>query len=552
MEEEGSKTKNMDYNYPPLNRVDLMSLSTIGSRDANMKPFKKLDTARDWSVNLYNLDIPGTCPRRIGSFNQKVDFINKNDDIERSSPKLLHVGLNKPEYNLTNKDIEYSSPGCVKIKTTRHLNPLEPKYNFCKCEPLPFEVPKFIRDNIQISDIDGAKPKKIMTKWATRESLKKDDIEKASPRQPYVRKTKYSSIDYRDVTHSEFKSGRMTNPLEPVYRLGYVTGEKVKVGPIDGNKPVVFSKYKYPDPYNLKTNDIFGTNVGSKNFISKFNGKNYGYTSLDILGAQSGTLKKGIVTERCLNPLVPKYQFIGGRELVGVETPKNNYTRISNTTIPGKKSERIKNIQIEDKKNIIEAPLSHSNSVSPNKVNNFKFNAQNTLDNNIVTNSPKNISPVQSPKNISPVQSPRQSHSLSPQHSPKVSSEIRRNSVNETIEGKPVIPPPDDTKLDLADMPYVEDVVKFDKSKYVRQKPFFGFLHDKYLIPPIEEHKKGEINTEINKSQAERETKALNTSYNPKKTNFNSSLPSFPSTYAQKLDQFMTKSNMQFINPNME
>ena len=33
------------------------------------------------------------------------------------------------------------------------------------------------------------------------------------------------------------------------------------------------------------------------------------YRTADIFGAQAGTLKKGIVTKRKLNPLVPKYKF---------------------------------------------------------------------------------------------------------------------------------------------------------------------------------------------------------------------------------------------------
>lgn len=48
-----------DYNYRSLNRKDLMSLSTINNNDLNIKKFKQLDTKRDWSINLYNMDIPG-------------------------------------------------------------------------------------------------------------------------------------------------------------------------------------------------------------------------------------------------------------------------------------------------------------------------------------------------------------------------------------------------------------------------------------------------------------------------------------------------------------
>lgn len=48
-----------DYNYRSLNRNDLMSLATLNENDINLKKFKQLETKRDWSINLYNMDIPG-------------------------------------------------------------------------------------------------------------------------------------------------------------------------------------------------------------------------------------------------------------------------------------------------------------------------------------------------------------------------------------------------------------------------------------------------------------------------------------------------------------
>jgi hypothetical protein len=165
-----------------------MFLSTIGPKDFPMRKFKKLDTSRDWSINLYNLDIEGSSPRRFGALNQKIDFTNKNDDIERSWPKQLHVGLNKPEYNLRNDDIEKSSPQCVEIKTTRHTNPLEPKYKLASTEDYPPEIPKFIRDQIDVKDIEGAQPTKKISLNILSDPLKKDDIKDSWPKKPYVRK----------------------------------------------------------------------------------------------------------------------------------------------------------------------------------------------------------------------------------------------------------------------------------------------------------------------------------------------------------------------------
>ena len=482
----------LDYNFPTPNRKDLMSLSTLTSKDFPMKKFKQIDTKRDWSVNLYNLDIGGTCPRRIGALNHKIDFINKTDDIDRSCPKLLHVGLNKPEYNLRNDDIEFSVPGCVKIKTNRHVNPLEPRYQLPKTEQIPFDIPKFIRDPIPVDDIDGAKPRKIMSKWVARDNLRKDDIKGASTKQPYIRnccgnrvgsKT-YHSIDYRDVTNTEFKSGRMTNPLEPVYKLGYYTGEKVTIGPIEKNKPQTLSKFVYEDPFNLKVNDIKGSAAGSKNYINRFNGKNFIYTSSDIFGAQADTLKRGIVTTRHLHPLMPKYKFLGAEELKGTHEndPYDNRKRKAFTTVPGKKSDKIK------------TPTSQGAA-------------------------------AEGEKKPEPEKVPAEAHPSAP----------------ETSRGAK-------EKLELEDLPYVEDKVIFDKDKFVRPKPFYGYLHDQYLIPE-------NITGKSSLSPQPKQTTEGFASKTKLENILGKTSPSRDSglgtTYAQKLDDFMTKNNMKLVEPSL-
>lgn len=149
----------IDYNYPSLNRKDLYDLSNINDKSHQ---FKKLNTNRDWSLNLYNLDIEGSSPKKFGYFSNKEDFTNKNSDIEKSSPKNYYPNINKKSFNLTNDDIEFSSPHCVKYLTTRHTNPLEPKYSLRYPEPMPIPPPKFIRDSMEINDIKGTKPKKFI------------------------------------------------------------------------------------------------------------------------------------------------------------------------------------------------------------------------------------------------------------------------------------------------------------------------------------------------------------------------------------------------------
>lgn len=210
-----------NYNFPTPNRNDTMYLSTIKDQDSRIRKFKQLDTTRDYSANLYNLDIPGSSPKKFGVFCHKPDFTNRNDDIDRSYPKLLHIGLNKPEYNLDSSDIPKSSPSCVKFKTTRQpFNPLEPRYKLPYVEVLDPPIPKFIRDNIQINDIDGSFPKKYY-KWETRKGFLNSDVEGSTTKNRYERKTKFDSINYTDVTRDKFKTSRSVNPLDPVYEVKY-------------------------------------------------------------------------------------------------------------------------------------------------------------------------------------------------------------------------------------------------------------------------------------------------------------------------------------------
>ena len=101
-----------------------------------------------------------------------------------------------------------------------------------------------------------------------------------------------------------------------------------------------------------------------------------------------------------------------------------------------------------------------------------------------------------------------------------------------------------DGKPDFGNLPYVEDVVEFDKEKYKKPSPNYSIQHDKYLIPPIEEFKRKQINVNpdlrsFNEVSKER-LKFL------KKNKVSTLLSSLPKTYANKLDDFMTSTNVQF------
>lgn len=87
------------------------------------------------------------------------------DDISGTKARWIHRSLrNKPDRTLNHDDIEGSKPKPKDFRTSRQVDPLEPKYNLPSFKAPPAETPKFIRDTLNIDDISGTKPLKPFTK----------------------------------------------------------------------------------------------------------------------------------------------------------------------------------------------------------------------------------------------------------------------------------------------------------------------------------------------------------------------------------------------------
>jgi len=100
---------NDDFNYPSLNRKDLMILDTIKEKDFKKRGINRLLSNRDWSMGLYNRDIDKSFPKRRDLYLNKIDFINKIDDIEKARPNKERI-FNKPNFSLNVRDIEKAYP----------------------------------------------------------------------------------------------------------------------------------------------------------------------------------------------------------------------------------------------------------------------------------------------------------------------------------------------------------------------------------------------------------------------------------------------------------
>jgi len=89
---------------------------------------------------------------------------------------------------------------------------LNPSYKLQSVAYMPPEPMRFVRDHINIEDIDGARPqRKRNFDYATRDIMKISDIDGAKPnfgheiperKEGYGLPYNYSQMDYRDVTHT--------------------------------------------------------------------------------------------------------------------------------------------------------------------------------------------------------------------------------------------------------------------------------------------------------------------------------------------------------------
>lgn len=128
-----------------------MNLNTL-SRDKDIQHTKTQhhrDRARDTSTNLNSGDIQGAKPRVWAAAETNRPDFHNTFDVMGAGPRMLHFELNKPEYNLTNKDIKGTEPCVNQFKSTRTQepsNPLNPRYNLQSFDYVQPQSNKFVRD----------------------------------------------------------------------------------------------------------------------------------------------------------------------------------------------------------------------------------------------------------------------------------------------------------------------------------------------------------------------------------------------------------------------
>ena len=233
------------FNWPIPKRGDSMYLSTLRENNSISKEIRKERNS--------NLDV-----RDINS-KKKPIIIQKKSIKDKKNKKICYIKY--PFDRLKNDDIMGTKTKSTNLITKRCLNPLDPKYNLQKIIKIQNFIPKFIRDSINVDDIE-----KAQSKWKLKRSIKTRNVNNlenmpfSKPQKEYFRKRIYCTLKVKDMNKPiKFISKRKTNPLNPTYNW-----DKKNFGKIIKKKKIFKLKLKNSD-LNLNINDIEGAKVGTTN-----------------------------------------------------------------------------------------------------------------------------------------------------------------------------------------------------------------------------------------------------------------------------------------------
>ncbi|CAD8168322.1 unnamed protein product [Paramecium octaurelia] len=316
------------YNWPFPNRNDLMNLSTIKNQRREIIH----DNRAQSTMSIEGID--GAAPKlKPYQYVNKEQFCNRDDDIPGTKSRPLIRYTNRSDNQLMVDDIKGTRPQICKFQTNRSpINPLEPTYKIPSFEQAEPYQPKFLRDSYNITDIEGAQPS-IINPRLKKQPIPLRDIEGSHSKQLHVQKDGINQFEVKDInTDMLHKYIRNTNPIEPVYSHRDEDGKKIEIGFVEGSK----TKQLHPITINkcasstLTTQDIVGAQAGShsQHFLRSSDRKDYRQINniQDIEGVQAGSLKKGIVSKRYTNPLMPAYQMPGNVELSSTQ-PKSVFQK---------------------------------------------------------------------------------------------------------------------------------------------------------------------------------------------------------------------------------
>lgn len=184
----------------------------------------------------------------------RESFSLKTDDIPGATSHLkAYQYTNKPSYINSNLGIEKSSSQSISFITHRQVNPLNPDYKLPSSLPKNYTPPKFIRDTLDVHDIQGPSAKNL-NKTQIRNSL---DISDIVTKKKSILKISKPKEEHFNIKNKGFLTCRNTNPLAPEYVICGEDNKPMVYGKIPGSTPrVYFDNKATPHNRNLDVSDI--------------------------------------------------------------------------------------------------------------------------------------------------------------------------------------------------------------------------------------------------------------------------------------------------------
>ena len=290
-------------------RTDTMYLGKIKNQ-----PRRNVPTRQTNRID----DIGKAQPRRFSEmYTHNMPDLYNVDDIAGARPGVLHASLNKPSFGYTNTDIQGSQAKPYTFKTSRCVDPNDPAYQLASVEVKPPTPPRFLRDQINVGDIEGAGPKPPRH-FEARDNMTTEDIPGAQagwvPRHKRRTGPVRNSLDCSDIMKEGFRTTRSTNPLDPVHNVhGMIVKDTMKQKP----RPL---PPQIGQDFSLSTGDIEGAYPEWKaphhidGGFKERGRQEYRVINrtTDIPGAGADSKHNYIITKRVTNPLQPSYVGLDG------------------------------------------------------------------------------------------------------------------------------------------------------------------------------------------------------------------------------------------------
>lgn len=190
-----------------------------------------------------------------------LSYDSTKPETARSSESVGVVrSQNRPFFSLKTDDIDGARPHNTDFHSLRHIDPLEPKYRLASYETRPATPPKYIRNELEISDIRGATTKQYYQQPARDLNLDVSDITAPSKVvREFVPRAKDYCLDVADInrhtqTASDLRPAEF-NPNFPHYDWPHAQ-ELPSVGCVFPYDRFAGRRYEEEGDFALRTDDI--------------------------------------------------------------------------------------------------------------------------------------------------------------------------------------------------------------------------------------------------------------------------------------------------------